>query len=234
MKEEVTAIFRASDRPKAFKAGLNERGYTLARGDRRDYVILDRKGGVHSLARCIDGIKAAELRKFMAPLDRDSVPTIEHARKVIEMLDPPSAELRPSPNEARVNPPYLNQYLDDDGTVNQSAPALLQAASERAAEQANEPIPSLGESPHSDEQEMAEPRPRHLDRSSGLGSAEQSRDPTEDHASRQPKALGDRHSEPIREAWARCLRLTRRALSSIGRLVRWLPFRHTAQSLTSR
>lgn len=100
VKEDVTAIFRASDGPKAFKAGLNERGYTLARGDRRDYVILDRKGGVHSLARRIDGIRASELRKFLTPLDRDSVPTIERARKIIEMLDLPSPELRPSPNEA--------------------------------------------------------------------------------------------------------------------------------------
>jgi hypothetical protein len=76
VKEEVTAAFRTSDGPEAFRAALQERGYTLARGDQRDYVILDQKGGIHSLARRIDGMKAAELREFMAALDPESVPSI--------------------------------------------------------------------------------------------------------------------------------------------------------------
>jgi hypothetical protein len=49
---------------------LAEHGYMLARGDRRDFVIVDREGGIHSLARRIDGMKAAELR---AAAERDDV-----------------------------------------------------------------------------------------------------------------------------------------------------------------
>ncbi|HUB95868.1 MAG TPA: relaxase/mobilization nuclease domain-containing protein, partial [Stellaceae bacterium] len=82
VKVEVTAAFRASDGPEAFRAALAERGYILAKGDRRDHVIIDPFGGVHSLARRIEGMKAGALREFMAPLDRDSLPSIEEARKV--------------------------------------------------------------------------------------------------------------------------------------------------------
>ena len=82
VKAEVTAAFRASDGPEAFRAALAERGYILAKGDRRDHVIIDPFGGVHSLARRIEGMKAGALREFMAPLDRDSLPSIEEARKV--------------------------------------------------------------------------------------------------------------------------------------------------------
>ena len=81
VKEEVTAAFEASDGPKAFQTALEDRGYLLAKGDRRDFVIVDRAGGVHSLARRIDDMKAAELREFMAPLDRDSLPNIEQAKE---------------------------------------------------------------------------------------------------------------------------------------------------------
>ncbi|MDB5584484.1 MAG: Relaxase/mobilization nuclease family protein [Bradyrhizobium sp.] len=89
--QEVSAAFRASDGPEAFKAALAERGYQIAQGDRRDYVIVDRAGGIHSLARRIDGVKAAELRTYMAPLDGVSIPTIEQARTQLER---PAAERR--------------------------------------------------------------------------------------------------------------------------------------------
>jgi hypothetical protein len=43
-------------------------------------VIVDQAGGVHSLARRIDTMKAADLRSFMAPLDQSSLPNVEEAR----------------------------------------------------------------------------------------------------------------------------------------------------------
>jgi hypothetical protein len=81
---EVTHIFKASDNAPAFQAALYERDYILAKGDRRDFVIVDRAGGIHSLARRIEGMKAADLREFMAPIDRESLPTTEKARELAE------------------------------------------------------------------------------------------------------------------------------------------------------
>ena len=81
---EVTQAFKASDGAEAFEVALAERGYMLAKGDRRDFVIVDRAGGIHSLARRIDGMKAAELREFMGGLDPQTIPSIEQAKEVIE------------------------------------------------------------------------------------------------------------------------------------------------------
>jgi hypothetical protein len=84
VKAQVTEFFRASDGPDAFKTALEDRGYILAKGDKRDFVIVDRAGGIHSLARRIDGMKAAELCEFMKPLDRESLPSAERAREIAE------------------------------------------------------------------------------------------------------------------------------------------------------
>lgn len=84
VREEVTSLYRASDGADAFLAALKERGYQVAQGDRRDFVIVDRAGGVHSLARRIDGVRAAQLREFMAGVERNALPTIEEARGDLE------------------------------------------------------------------------------------------------------------------------------------------------------
>ena len=79
VKALVTAAFRASDNAEAFRAALGDAGYIIANGDRRDFVIVDRAGGIHSLARRIDGIKAAQLAKFMSSIDRRTLPNAKDA-----------------------------------------------------------------------------------------------------------------------------------------------------------
>ena len=84
VKAQVSAAFRSADGPEAFKSALEDGGYLLAQGDRRDFVVIDKAGGVHSLARRLDGVRAAELREFMAPLDRNALPTVEQLTMVID------------------------------------------------------------------------------------------------------------------------------------------------------
>jgi len=91
VKAEVSAIFRASDGAESFRAGLEDHGYQLARGDDRLFVIIDRQGGVHSLARRLDGLKAAELREFMRPIELEKVPTIDEAKTLqLQRTDEPA------------------------------------------------------------------------------------------------------------------------------------------------
>lgn len=82
-KAQVTALYEASDSGPAFKAALEDAGYVLARGDRRDFVILDDDAKVHSLGRQIPGVKAADLRAFMADIDPESLPSVKEARAAI-------------------------------------------------------------------------------------------------------------------------------------------------------
>ncbi|KQX22769.1 hypothetical protein ASD39_07450 [Sphingomonas sp. Root50] len=101
-KAQVTALFEASDSGTAFKAALEDAGYVLARGDRRDFVLLDSDAKVHSLGRQLPGLKAKELRAFMADINQDSLPTVDQARADIRSLarteqETPSHQPDPQP-----------------------------------------------------------------------------------------------------------------------------------------
>ncbi len=81
-KEEITALKQASDSARAFKAGLEEQGYILAKGDKRGFVLVDEAGEIYSLSRQIRGNKPAELREFMTGIDPQTLPTVEQAREL--------------------------------------------------------------------------------------------------------------------------------------------------------
>lgn len=198
VKEEVTAAFRASDGPEAFRAALQERGYTLARGDRRDYVILDHKGGIHSLARRIDGMKAAELREFMSALDPESVPNIEQARELIAERLRQSGEARDSLDEALIE----RGYARGDDYVSQTRAALRHHRERQEAldEQPLHPSRSDEASVAKNEEraqkgEMSDARQRRLDRLASINEAlNRARDHTEDDPDRQNEAPGGGHT----------------------------------------
>lgn len=80
LTKEVTQIWRQTDGAAAFNAALVERGYVLARGDRRQYVLVDRAGGIHSLARRIEGARVAAICGRLSILDLASLPSIDEAR----------------------------------------------------------------------------------------------------------------------------------------------------------
>jgi hypothetical protein len=80
MKAEVTALWQAADTGTAFAAALAAHGHILARGDRRDFVLVDAAGDDHSLARRIAGAKAADIRARMGDIDRDALPSVAEAR----------------------------------------------------------------------------------------------------------------------------------------------------------
>jgi len=82
VKEEVTALWNTADSGSAFAAALAEHGYILCKGDRRDFCIVDAAGNEHSLARRIEGQKAASVRARMEDVDRDALPTVAQGREL--------------------------------------------------------------------------------------------------------------------------------------------------------
>ena len=80
IKAEIRSIYETAENAAAFVAELEACGFTLARGDSRDFVILDDQGGTHSLGRAT-GEKAAALREYMAEIDRPSLPSVDEARE---------------------------------------------------------------------------------------------------------------------------------------------------------
>jgi len=81
MRAEITALWQEADSGLSFKAALEDAGYILAKGDRRDFCIIDPAGDEHSLARRISGVKAAELRARLSDIDRDALPSVAEARE---------------------------------------------------------------------------------------------------------------------------------------------------------
>lgn len=79
-RADITTLFRSSDSAEAFRAGLERSGYVLAQGERRAYVVVDRVGHVHALARQIDGSKTKDVKARLAELPADNLPTVEAAQ----------------------------------------------------------------------------------------------------------------------------------------------------------
>lgn len=79
MKQTVTRLYRASKHGSEFASRLAENGFRLVKGDRTGFLILDEAGHLHSLARRLDGIPAADLRNFMKDITLASLPTAEEA-----------------------------------------------------------------------------------------------------------------------------------------------------------
>ena len=106
LKEELSELWRSTDSGKAFAAALDERGYMLAKGDRRDFCVIDQAGDAHTLARRLDGVKAKDVRERMADVPRDSLPTVAEAREA-----------------QRTRPPLAHQPELEQTTVAPAAPA---------------------------------------------------------------------------------------------------------------
>lgn len=84
MTAEITALYRTSANSEEFAAALSKRGYRLVKGETRDVCLLDEAGHIHSIARRLEGVTAAEFQRFMTaqmplPTIADVVGTVSHS-----------------------------------------------------------------------------------------------------------------------------------------------------------
>jgi len=80
IKACLQECWAAADSAKAFAAVLQERGFLLARGDRRGFVAVDAYGEVFSLTRQL-GLKTKELGKRLG--SPESLPSVEQAKETL-------------------------------------------------------------------------------------------------------------------------------------------------------
>ena len=80
IRNTIQECWQSADSGQAFTSALAEHGLILAKGDRRDYVIIDREGGDHALSKRITGATAAATRQRMADIDRATLPSVEDAK----------------------------------------------------------------------------------------------------------------------------------------------------------
>jgi hypothetical protein len=127
-KDQITALQQASDSGQAFKTALEEQGYMLAKGDRRDFVLVDQAGEFYSLARQIRGMKAAELREYMKDIDPHTLPTAEQAA----LLQQQNLEEKKQAAEKQTEPPPPEPSQSADQTKGPS-PEEIQAIQKAVA-----------------------------------------------------------------------------------------------------
>lgn len=80
-RDEITAAYEQSDSAAAFRAALEQKGYVLAKGDRRGFVVVDKFGHVHSLSRYVKGHTAKQIKAKLAPLTPEQLPTVDQAKE---------------------------------------------------------------------------------------------------------------------------------------------------------
>jgi PAS domain-containing protein len=103
-KEQITALRQSADNAQAFKNGLEETGYVLAKGDRRGFVVIDEQGEVFSLSKHVGDLKDKAFKEFMSPIDRDQLPSVDEA-KALQQDRALSARQHPQETVLEKQPP---------------------------------------------------------------------------------------------------------------------------------
>lgn len=80
IKAAIQQCWKNSDSADALKASLEEKGFFLARGNRRSAVAIDVKGEVYSLSRW-SGVKAKDVRERLK--DAEHLPTVDETKTQI-------------------------------------------------------------------------------------------------------------------------------------------------------
>jgi hypothetical protein len=80
IRQAIRNAFERSDTGASFQQTLAAIGLILARGDRRDFVVIDQAGGLHALGARLLGVTAAEIRAKLADLDPAALPSVAEAR----------------------------------------------------------------------------------------------------------------------------------------------------------
>jgi MobA/VirD2-like, nuclease domain len=82
IRENIRDCWDRSDNGASFIAALEEQGFILARGDRRDFVVIDPAGGDHALGKRILGVAAPGIRARIADIDKTQLPSVDEAKAI--------------------------------------------------------------------------------------------------------------------------------------------------------
>ena len=102
-RDTIRECWDRSDNGRSFEAALAEKGMVLAKGDKRDFIVIDREGGMHALGKRILDVSAAQIRNRMSDQDRDQLPTVEQAREFIGSTPRQRKRGEPAPTWQRDN-----------------------------------------------------------------------------------------------------------------------------------
>ncbi|MBI3657344.1 MAG: relaxase/mobilization nuclease domain-containing protein [Acidobacteria bacterium] len=79
LKDIMQTCWRHAENGQEFTAHLDAYGMTLVKGDRRDFLIVDREGDYYAVTR-VTGSRAKEVREKLSDLDREQLPSLQQAQ----------------------------------------------------------------------------------------------------------------------------------------------------------
>ncbi len=82
----ITSLWRSTATAQAFATAVTQAKWLLARGDHRDFVLIDPNGGAHPLDRSVEGVSANTIRKRMAALNPVSLPSVAEAQAKVRAV----------------------------------------------------------------------------------------------------------------------------------------------------
>jgi hypothetical protein len=137
IRTTILDCLERADGGKGFKAALEERGFMLANGDRRDcFVVVDQAGGHHALNKKLTGLTLAAMRDRMSDLDRSQLPSVELA-KAMQAERQAAPELQQTAAQEKNTTVAHDRYgVLDDAARKAEAERGFSAGSDRVTEPA--------------------------------------------------------------------------------------------------
>jgi hypothetical protein len=125
-RAEIASCWTATANGAAFVHALETKGYFLARGDARDYVVIDAYGEVHSLSRQLSGVaKKKEMTDRLVDYPPDRQRDIESARAYArEKLEQKQKQIEGSGQEATGGEADRGTQTKDAGGIEKRIAAL--------------------------------------------------------------------------------------------------------------
>jgi len=84
MKEQIASLYEEADTGRAFVRSLEENGFYLARGDKKNiFMVIDPQLETHKLSSTLKGIRMSEVKAMLHPLTTANFETVDTCKKRI-------------------------------------------------------------------------------------------------------------------------------------------------------
>jgi hypothetical protein len=136
---DIATCWRETGNAAAFVQALEAKGYFIAKGDQRAFVVVDLHGEVHSLSRQLSGVaKSKELKERLASLPLEALPDIagarEQAKKKIEQAKDSEQQEAARAKEQQENERRREQQAERERQLQERREALKLRQDERRRE----------------------------------------------------------------------------------------------------
>lgn len=117
----IAELYAAAENGSEFKQSLDAIGYSLAKGDRRGFVVVDRAGEVHGLTRQIKDARAREIKAKLSDVDNDDLPSVKAVQEQRRTQQEAKAQEQQETQEQRLSFAEVEAVFDAESKEKREA-----------------------------------------------------------------------------------------------------------------